>query len=191
MFPELRNRRVLLYLGRIHKKKGIDLLLRALARVSPIEHNLHVLVCGSGDSSYVQAMKNLAAQVGVSDRVTWAGLTLGAAKWAAFRIAELFVLPSHQENFGIAVVESLACGTPVLISNKVNIFRQIQARHAGLICDDSETDLVASLANWLSLPEKVREEMRSNAQNCFRQYYSAHAAAAKLRTCIETAVAAA
>jgi glycosyltransferase involved in cell wall biosynthesis len=183
-FPELHGRRVLLFLGRLHEKKGLDLLLRAFAATKPSERNLHLLICGSGEAAYEHALHSLAASLGLADRITWAGLTLGDAKWAALRLSELFVLASHQENFGIAIVEALAVGTPVLISDKVNIYRTIEQHGAGLVCDDNEKSLTAALSRWDSMSMEAKRTMRADARDCFHAYYSAKSAANKLRACI-------
>jgi glycosyltransferase involved in cell wall biosynthesis len=81
--------------------------------------------------------------------------------------AEAFVLPSHQENFGIAVAEALACGTPVLISNKINIWREIEADAAGLVENDDRAGTVNLLKRWLATPPAARAIMRENARKCF------------------------
>ena len=101
----------------------------------------------------------------------------GDAKWSAFYNAEAFVLPSHQENFGIAVAEALGCGLPVLISDKVNIWREIVADNAGLAEPDTQAGTDALLARWLALPEQKRQDMRSNAKRCFETRFRVEAMA--------------
>ena len=95
----------------------------------------------------------------------------GELKWGAFRCAQAFCLPSHQENFGIAVVEALACGCPVLISDKVNIWREIQAAQAGLVEPDTLAGTVALLERWLAPPAPAWEHMRASARMCFEQHF--------------------
>ena len=101
----------------------------------------------------------------------------GDLKWGLLRLAEAFVLPSHQENFGIAVAEALACGTPVLISNKVNIWREIAQDRAGLVEADDEPGTTRLLEGWLGLPLGEQEEMRKNAQTCFQSRFEVTRAA--------------
>lgn len=91
----------------------------------------------------------------------------GDVKWGAFTAAEAFVLPSHQENFGIAVAEALACGTPVLISNKINIWREIEADGAGLVENDDLAGTASLLKRWVAIPDGSRQTMRENARTCF------------------------
>jgi glycosyltransferase involved in cell wall biosynthesis len=91
----------------------------------------------------------------------------GDIKWGALSAAEAFVLPSHQENFGIAVAEALACGTPVLISNKINIWREIDGDGAGLVENDDLAGTSRLLTRWLATDGNARAAMSNNAQQCF------------------------
>jgi glycosyltransferase involved in cell wall biosynthesis len=101
----------------------------------------------------------------------------GDEKWGAYRSAEVFILPSHQENFGIAVVEAMGVGCPVLISDKVNIWREILGDGGGLVQPDTLAGTVALLRQWLDLSVEKQQEMRIKAQNCFTQRYEIHQAA--------------
>jgi glycosyltransferase involved in cell wall biosynthesis len=95
----------------------------------------------------------------------------GNRKWGAFSAAEAFVLPSHQENFGIAVAEALACGTPVLISNEVNIWREIEADRVGYVENDDLAGTTALLKRWLATPPEVRAAMNEDAKDCFARRF--------------------
>jgi glycosyltransferase involved in cell wall biosynthesis len=99
--------------------------------------------------------------------VTWTGLLTGDLKWGAFRAADAFFLVSHQENFGIAVAEALSCSLPVLISNRVNIWREVKMHSAGLVESDDLAGASRILADWLSLDDLTRQQMRENARRCF------------------------
>jgi glycosyltransferase involved in cell wall biosynthesis len=165
-YSGLRNRRFILYLGRIHEKKGIDLLIGGFARLSDHD-NLALVIAGPGDSKTISRLKLLAARLGVNDRVVWTGPLYGDDKWAAMKAADVFVLPSHQENFGVSVAESLACGTPVLISDKVNIWREIDRDGAGLVDRDDLEGTTRLLQRWFQLSPEDKERMSSNAVSCF------------------------
>jgi glycosyltransferase involved in cell wall biosynthesis len=167
-FPELSGKRLLLFLGRMHEKKGCDLLLRAFAQSAP---DLHLVMAGPVDHAYGEWLQRLAHERGIADRVTWTGMIQGDLKWGAFRAAEAFVLPSHQENFGISVVEALACGCPVLISDKVNIWREIVADNAGLAESDTEAGTARLLSNWLHLTPAERQRHGENALACFERHF--------------------
>jgi glycosyltransferase involved in cell wall biosynthesis len=104
----------------------------------------------------------------------------GDLKWGAFHAAEVFVLPSHQENFGIAVAEALACGVPALISNKVNIWREVQDDGAGLVESDDATGTCRLLERWLNLDKPARQAMRQRARTCFETRFEIRKAAANL-----------
>ena len=104
----------------------------------------------------------------------------GERKWGAFHAAEAFVLPSHQENFGIAVAEALACGLPVLISDKVNIWREIVEDGAGFVAGDTEAGTTLLLQNWLALTPDGRQQARERADACFHQRFEIKTAAESL-----------
>ena len=95
----------------------------------------------------------------------------GDLKWGALRAAEAFVLPSHQENFGIAVVEALACGVPVIISDKVNIWPEIAQDKAGIVNADTAEGTYRWMAAFLAMRPEERRRMMSNGVDCFRARY--------------------
>jgi glycosyltransferase involved in cell wall biosynthesis len=160
--PELSGKRILLFLGRLHEKKGCDLLLEAFAQVPS---GMHLVFAGPcEDESFLQKLKTMADGL----NVTFIGLIKGDLKWGALAAAEAFILPSHQENFGMAVAESLAMGTPVLISNRVNIWREIQADGAGLVEPDTLEGTRNLLLRWHSLQ---RMQMRAAAAACFSRRF--------------------
>jgi glycosyltransferase involved in cell wall biosynthesis len=189
-FPEVRGKHCLLFLGRVHVKKGNDLLFHALAQIlksgnAPELANWHLIIAGPNDHPYGQEMKALATQLGLGDRVTWTGMLTGDLKWGAFHRAEAFVLPSHQENFGIAVAEALACRVPVLISNKVNIWREIEQDGAGLIENDDIEGATKLLTRWLGLSSSEREAMRARAATCFAERFHVDQSARSLIAVLE------
>ena len=104
----------------------------------------------------------------------------GDAKWGAFRAAEAFVLPSHQENFGIAVSEALACGTPVLISDQVNIWREVTGDGAGLAEPDTADGTLHLLTRWRALDDGARARMREAARQTFQERFEIGAVARSL-----------
>ena len=166
-YPELKGKRFLLFLSRIHEKKGCDLLVEAFAEVARTHGDLHLVVAGPDQTGWMVELKRLADSLGVGDRITWPGMLQGADKWGAFYAADAFCLPSHQENFGIVVAEAMACGTPVLISNKVNIWREIEADGAGIVRDDTKAGTVEMMREWLALGADGQELMRSAARRSF------------------------
>ena len=180
-FPELSGKRVLLFLGRIHEKKGCDLLLKAFAKVArEAGADLRLVVAGPDHNGLTRQLQTLAESLLISAQIIWAGMLSGDVKWGMLRLAEVFVLPSHQENFGLAVAEALACGSPVLISNKVNIWREIAEDQAGLVDDDDEGGTTRLLEKWLALPPEQKDAMRRNAERSFQSRFEVTKAASAL-----------
>ena len=174
-FPHLADKRCLLFLGRVHEKKGPDLLFKAFANVKARHpqwvENVQIVMAGPADDAYGQKIQRLVSDVGLQSQTTWTGMISGDVKWGAFRSADAFILPSHQENFGIAVAESMACGVPVLISNQVNIWREIQQSEGGLVDADTLEGTERLLERWLQTPPSEWEQMRANAKDCFQQRF--------------------
>jgi glycosyltransferase involved in cell wall biosynthesis len=166
-YPHLHGKRLLLFLSRIHEKKGCDLLIKAFAKLTAAHPDLHLVMAGPDQTGWATELKQLAEQQQVADRITWPGMLKGDDKWGAFFAADAFCLPSHQENFGIVVAEAMACGKPVLISNKVNIWREIEADGAGIVRDDTLEGTVDGLATWLAMTPGAQDAMRAAARRSF------------------------
>ena len=162
---------LIVFLGRIHEKKGCDLLLRAFAALGERRTGYRLMIAGPCDSSLKRRLAQLANDLGISDAIEWPGLLVGRAKWDLLRSAEIFCMPSHQENFGVAIAEALACGTPVLITNKVNIWEEIEADSAGLVADDTVDGVSALLRDWIGLDAAGRAGMRAAARRCFERRF--------------------
>ena len=184
-FPQLVGKRFLLFLGRIHPKKGCDLLIEAFAAASRVDPQLRLVIAGPDQVGLKIGLTQLAERLGIADAVTWTGMLRGDVKVGALRAAEAFVLPSHQENFGIAVAEALACATPVLLSNKVNIWREVVGAGAGLVADDTLSGTVSLLHSWIALTPEQRQRMALNASNCFAAHFNVETAAVSLLQAIE------
>jgi glycosyltransferase involved in cell wall biosynthesis len=144
-YPEIGNRQIILHLGRLNFKKGLDILVGALALVARARDDVHLVLAGPDNEGYGARVRRWITERGLEDRTTLTGMLQGQVKLAALRDAAVFALPSYSENFGIAIVEAMACGLPVVISNKVNIWQEIESAGAGLVtpCD------VAAHANAL------------------------------------------
>src|SRR5262245_34236647 len=183
-FPQTRGKRIVLFLGRIHPKTGCELLIRAFGRICTSNadlvrdlSSLHLVIAGPDQIGWLAQLRCLAVQLGVAARVTFAGMLSGDLKLGALRAAEVFALPSHQENFGIAVAEALACSVPVLISNKVNIWREVQQDNAGLVANDDEAGIFESLRLWLTKDSQEQQSFRANALRCFNRRFEIQSAA--------------
>ena len=179
-FPALKEYAFSLFLSRIHPKKGVDILIKAFASAYPNPSRQFLVIAGPDETGWQNDLQALADQQGVKDRVIFTGLLQGDIKWGAYASAESFVLPSHQENFGIVVAEALSAGLPVLISDKVNIFREVQAEHAGLVSNDTAEDFARLLQHWRSIDNSEKKAMRDNARHCFEQHFEITQAAHSL-----------
>jgi glycosyltransferase involved in cell wall biosynthesis len=179
-YPELRGKKLALFMGRIHPKKGCDLLIEAFAKVLAEHSEWHLVIAGPDQVGWQKKLQHRAELLGIASRITWAGMISGSMKWGALRAGEVFVLPSHQENFGIAVAEALAAGTPALISNKVNIWREVQADGAGLVAEDTFAGTCGSFRSYLALPEEKKLAMRQLTRQCFERRFEIKKAARTL-----------
>ncbi len=179
-YPESGNRPYVLFLGRVHPKKGIDLLIDAYLTIKQKfwseSKNLPTLVIAgpSEDAAYSQ---KLIARVEndplLQGNIVFVGMLHGDAKWGALYGSQAFILPSHQENFGIAVVEAMACRKPVLITNKVNIWREIEMGNAGIIENDDLEGTIHLLTKWMSLSIDEKQEMGKNAYDTYQEKFTA------------------
>jgi glycosyltransferase involved in cell wall biosynthesis len=176
--PSSSTHRYFLFLGRIHSKKGIELLLRAYGKITRTYAVSHggtppdlVIAGPCVDDRYLATLKTLAQAEGIGASVHWPGMLTGDAKWGALANAEAFVLPSYQENFGIAVVEALACGTPVLISNRVNIWSELDADDVALVEPPTQEGITRLLERWLLLTADARTKMGDAARASFEKRF--------------------
>ncbi len=169
--PQVRGQRFLLYLSRIHKKKGCDLLIEAFGKVADRDPGLHLVMAGPDQQNWAEELRQMAKSSGIADRVHWPGMLTGDAKWGAFYASEAFILPSHQENFGIAVAEALSCGRPVLLSDQVNIAADIAQDGAGFMEPDTAEGTLRLLERWLSATPAARATIAERGIETFRRRY--------------------
>lgn len=170
-YPEWNGMPFFLFLSRIHEKKGVDMLIQAYNSLkNEYEILPQLIIAGPGiETSYGQKILNLSR---ANKNIIFCGMLSGDEKWAAFYNCEMFILPSHQENFGIAIVESMACGKAVLTTNKVNIWREINDNNAGLIVTDTELEIYKMMKKWLLFSQKEKEDKNICAKRTFRQFFS-------------------
>lgn len=173
-----------LFLSRIHKKKGVDILINGYCEFCKEQQRItnndgdsilpRLVIAGPGlDSAYGKEMQQLASDHAQLNRsVFFAGMLSGDAKWGAFYGCEAFILPSHQENFGIAVVEALACGKPVLISNQVNIWKEILTHGGGYVAADSLNGVNELLKYWEHSSTGIKQMMSENALRTYQMTFS-------------------
>jgi glycosyltransferase involved in cell wall biosynthesis len=186
--PQLGTRRYLLFLSRVHEKKGCDLLIEAFAKIMDWHGDLDLVIAGPDQSGLVATLKQQAERLGASERIHFPGMLLGDSKIGAYRDCEAFVLTSHQENFGIVVAEAMACEKPVLISNKVNIWREIEEDGAGLVDDDTFAGALRLLKGFLAMDEAEQSAMGARARQSFLSRFHVEQAAARVMSLMSSFV---
>ncbi|MEI6719641.1 MAG: glycosyltransferase [Betaproteobacteria bacterium] len=184
-FPALEGKRLLLFLSRINPKKGCDLLIEAFARAAARDARLHLVMAGPDASNWGHELRQAAQALGIAQRITWPGMLSGDLKWGAFRAAEAFILPSHQENFGIVVAEALACGLPVLISNQVQIWREVNSARAGFVAPDDLEGTFSLINRWLDCTPDQWLTLRRHALRCYREKFQASAYARRFEQIVD------
>jgi glycosyltransferase involved in cell wall biosynthesis len=178
-FPGANGRRGVLYLGRLDPKKNIEALLRATTLVEWGATGAVLLIAGDGDPIYVAELKRLAATLGIEDHVLWLGHVEGARKAAAFAAADVFVLPSFSENFGIAAVEAMLAGLPCVLSPGVAIAGDA-ARAGGAVLVEPEPQALAMAIDATLHSEGARKAMGDRAREFALGAYSTSAMARRL-----------
>ena len=160
-------RTLAIFLSRLHPKKGLEILFEAMARQQRKDFDL--VVAGTGEDSYVASLHALVERLGLAARVHWTGFVTGDPKWHLLQGGDLFVLPSHSENFGIVVVEALACGLPVVVSTEVALAEEIRRHHLGLVASlgaqavaDAMDQLLANPAERADIARRARSAVAEN-----------------------------
>jgi glycosyltransferase involved in cell wall biosynthesis len=171
-FPELRERKLIVFLSRIHPKKGLDLLIKAFARQPNNFSDFDLVIAGPDQVGLTPQLMKIAVQLGIEKRIHWVGMLTGNEKWGALRSATFFVLPSHQENFGIAVVEAMALGVPVLITKQVNIWQEVELSGSGHVVIDDVDDINRGLNHLCSLAQDQLRVIGRNARLCYETRFN-------------------
>jgi glycosyltransferase involved in cell wall biosynthesis len=186
-FPELRGKRIALFLSRIHEKKGLDLLVPAFARVAARVPDSHLVIAGPDEGGYKATVEGLVRRQGLEPRVTFTGLVNGEDKRAVFAAAELFALPSYSEGLPVVVLEAMAMGLPVLITRECNLDDEVLAAGAGVIAKPT----IKSIADGLErifLDAVAGSKMGAAGQSLARKSYSLDSLAARLADLFEEVI---
>lgn len=179
--PELKEFAYFLFLSRIHPKKGVDMLINAYIEFFKVitigkekDNYPKLVIAGPAiESNYGKDLQQLILKCPeIQSSIFFPGMLTGNAKWGAIHGCEAFVLPSHQENFGIAVVEALACKKPVLISNQINIWKEIITNDGGIAKDDTLEGTIELLKSWTQLSGENKLTMAQNARSSFEKNFS-------------------
>lgn len=164
--------RQILFLSRVHVKKGINFLVEAADVLRNELQGYKILVAGEGNADYVEAMKRMICDRGLQDIVQLVGGVYGDEKWRLFQTSDFFVLPTHSENFGLAIAESLASGTPV-ITTVGTPWNDLNSSNSGAWIEIGTQPLVETLRRFLSLSDEDLETMGKNGRKLIETKYSA------------------
>ena len=177
-YPELVGKRVILYLGRLHPKKGLDVLARSYANLSHKFENTALLVAGPNEDGNQKRMESILKTSPALGSTVFTGLLTGKDKLAALACADLFVLPSHSEGFSMAILEALAAGLPVVISRQCN-FPEVSDHDAGLVIEPNDAAVTEAISTLLS-DDQLRTRMGQNGRNLVSEKYTWDAIAASM-----------
>lgn len=170
-FPKLKNKKFFIYLGRFHKKKGCEILIKCVKKMVENNINMYVFLAGP-DNKYKNSIIKLSKKYNLSNHLIWSNIILDKMKWGAVSASEAMVLPSHGENFGVSLVESLSCSKPILITNKVNIYPEIHRFKAGLISNNNVNSFFNIIKKFYNLPKTKINEMKKNSYKCFQKNFN-------------------
>lgn len=185
-FPQAEGKRRLLFLGRLHPKKGIDRILNALQAVRRSIPDVLLIVAGDGEAQYTQDIRQLISSLALDDHVLFVGHLDGELKWASFAAAELFLLPSRQENFAITVAEAMQMGVPVVITDKVNTWPYVEEAGAGLVLAHRDIKVLLPRAiETLLMDDAMRSRMAVQGRRYARDRLTWNASAQKLLACYD------
>jgi glycosyltransferase involved in cell wall biosynthesis len=175
-FPQLINKNYILFLSRVHEKKGVDLLIMAYLELKNSGIKMpDLVIAGPGlETDYGKDLIRLSSE---DKQIHFLGMVKGEKKWSLLYRSDVFILPSHQENFGIAIVEALACGKVVLITDKVNIYKEIIDGEAGFADVDTLDGVKRILKSYYTLPKDVKESKSQNALKLYEKLFSIKRAA--------------
>jgi glycosyltransferase involved in cell wall biosynthesis len=178
-WPETAGKKIILFLGRINFKKGLDILAQAFGAIARNRNDVHLLLAGPDSERYGSQVRHWLKEEGVLHKATFTGMLVGERKGVALVQSAMFVLPSYTENFGIAVVEAMAAGLPVVISNRVNIWREVSRGGAGIIVDP-EAHATAGAMNMLLDDPATAARMGERGSRLAREHFTWDAAGAML-----------
>lgn len=169
-FKLLKNKKFFLFLGRFHKKKGCEIILHSMKKIIEKNNKIYLLMAGP-KNDYRSKLIILSKKLKINKNIIWTDFLQNDFKWASIKRCYAMVLPSHGENFGVSVVESLALGKTVLISNKVNIFNYIKKTRSGLVSTNNVNNFSKIMIKFIDLDIDKKKELNLNAKRCFKKYF--------------------
>ena len=169
--PQLRGKRMVLFLSRLNPIKGLDRLIEALGILAARRGDFVFVIAGSGTRAYEEEVRALVRRHRLEDRTVFLGFVEGGSKWALLGEADVFVLSSYHENFGVAVVEAMAAGVPVVISDHVHIHSEVRQAGAGIVTTLDTVEIAAAIGRLLD-DERLRKEMGERGRRLARERFT-------------------
>ena len=145
---------IYLFLGRIDAGKGLDLLLPAFKKLLQVSGDSHLVLAGANERGYEAQVRHLAEELGLASRLTLTGLITGQDKLAALQDADVFVLPSRSEGLSIAMLEAMYMGLPVVVTDRVGLWRQVEKNRCGLVVPYDADSLAGALQRMAAAPDR-------------------------------------
>ena len=170
-FPQLRGRKLALFLGRLSRKKGLDILCRAWARIHCDFPEARLVIAGPDSDGTGPAAEALVGRLNLRESIVFTGMLAHGMKWSALAAAHLFVLPSYSEGFSAAVLEALGMGLPVAVSRQCN-FPEVSSRRCGLVIEPEARQVEEALGVLLAADASEMESLRTNARALVASRYT-------------------
>lgn len=170
IYPQLRGKKIILFLGRIHPKKGLEKLGLAFKEIIKKKKDVRLVITGDGEKEYVKKIKSFYKKLGLLDKTVFTGMLLGEEKLSAFYSSEIFVLSSYGENFGIAALEAMACGLPVVISKKVGLFSDVKEYQTGFVVGNEVADIERAIEEIID-NRKLKDGMAQNSKKLIQDKF--------------------
>ena len=170
LYPKLEGKKIILFLGRIHPIKGLDILVKAFGKIAKIRGDVRLVVAGPDSAGYQNQVERLLKTEGVLDKTVFTGMLTGQRKLAALSRADIFVLPSYSEGFSMSILEAMACGLPVVITRQCH-FPEIAEARAGIVVVPDANQLAEALARLLDEPQ-LRKEMGANGRRLVQEKFT-------------------
>jgi glycosyltransferase involved in cell wall biosynthesis len=177
--PELRGRRLILFLGRIHFKKGLDLLVDSWAQLARKWPDAHLVLAGPDSENTQAGIEQKIAQAGITDAVTFTGMLDSTMKWSALAAADCFVLPSYSEGLSTSVLEAMAAGLPIILTEQSHM-PEVAEYHAGWVIQPQVDDLTCALTAALSASAATTQAIGARGRSLIEQHYSWPSVAARM-----------
>jgi glycosyltransferase involved in cell wall biosynthesis len=170
-YPKLASKRIVLFLGRLHHKKGLHMLLEAWARVAPKVDDLHLVIAGPDSEDTLASLEELRSSLKIQSSVTFAGMLNGEEKWSALAASSVFVLPSYSEGFSVAVLEALSMAVPVMVSSACHI-PEVETAGCGWVIPSDGQRLERALIEYSALSEGALAQMGKRGEELVRRRFT-------------------